>query len=177
VVYLNFKYENYTDSTSFNFSILSQVKAQDRRDSLNFQKARKIVFSNFKYGLDSSNYLLYNLDDKFIIIEKKEKEYILYLVKEKTGKEDSIIISRKNKILAIAFNPNYFDASIKISSQSLKPHPHFRYIYYYLMDKGKISCQYSIPTIFDQNVICHIYPINDRVHKFLIKSMFSHWKE
>jgi len=161
----------------FSFSILNQVEAQDRRDSLNFEKAKKVIFSNFNLRLDSSNYLLYNLDDKFIIIEKKEKEYILYFVKQETGKDDSIIISKKNKILANAFNPNCFDNSIKISSQSLKAHPHARYIYYYLMNKGKIANEFSLPTFFDQNVIGRVYPISERVHKFLIKNMFSHWKE
>jgi len=155
-----------------------QVFAQKRIDSLNVAKAKKVIQKNFNSKLDSANYIMYNLDDKYLIIEKRHNKYMLFFIKAETGLEDSLKINRNSKILKIAFDPNSCEkyAVNKDTLSKPKAHPHSKYIYYYLKNNGIVYCEFNLPAIYDVDVRNQtIYPIDDNVHKFFIKKMFSHW--
>lgn len=152
------------------------VFAQDNTETVN-EKAERIIFVNFLERLDSSNYLLYNLEDKYLIIEKRDKDYILFFIRESIGIEDSVCINKRNKILNIAFNPKSCFVEYPNEPFDIKsPHPHSRYIYFFLREKGIRYCEFTLPALFNEDVSGKkVYPIDERVHEFLIKKMFTHW--
>lgn len=140
----------------------------------NRKSAQRIIFDHFGTKLDTAHYLLYNLDDKYILIEDTKEAYRLFYIRSEV--EDSLLINKPHKILKIAFGPRCCETPVDSLKES-DPHPHSRYIYFFLKNYGIKHCEFNLPVLFNSSISKkRIYPLNDRVHKFLIKQMFSHWK-
>ena len=98
----------------------------------------------------------------------------LFFIKNKLI-EDSLSISKKNRILKKVFNHDI--CKPHSPSKPLTPHSHSRYIYFILKIHGEKHCEFNLPALFSENVKgVKVYPLNERVHKFLINEMFKHWK-
>lgn len=141
-------------------------------------KAEKIILTNFDGRLNSLTYLLYNLEDKYLLIEKRDKGYMLFFIRQNAGIEDSVCINKRNRILKIAFDPKSCIKMPISGSSDARNHPHSKYIYFFLSNKGMRYCEFLLPALFNEDISGEkIYPLNERVHEFLVKKMFTRWKD
>nr|WP_315424201.1 hypothetical protein [uncultured Pedobacter sp.] len=155
-------------------SIWGKVQAQNNADTTNANRAKMVIADVFHACLDSASYLLYNLDDKYIVVQKKEKKYVLFFIKDHQI-EDSLWIGKRNKTLKKAFD-QYSCTPVNTADTS-SAHPHSRYIYFFLKKGGNTYCEFNMPALFSTDVKDkQVYPLDDDVHEFLIKKMFTHWK-
>lgn len=151
-------------------------------DSANIAKADKMVSQFFDKELIQSNYLLYNLDDKYIVIKEIPSAYYqIYYVRDGKGVENKGKIRKKNKLLRKAFNEESCSKSFVYSesdSLSRYMHPHSRYIYYYLSKGGNKKCEFNLPALYSIDVSrTKVYPLDENIQKYLSKKLFSNWKD
>lgn len=157
------------------FNIFSQTI-----DSANISKADEIISKYFNSRLNNSDYLLYNIADNYIIIKKSSQDYTQYYVKQGIGIEDSIKIKLKNKILKQAFTiESYHKGFTNVNSDSIYQYynTHSVFIYFVIYNKGVKYSEFNLPLLFNISVKNKdIYPINKKVHDYLMNHISSYWK-
>ncbi|MDJ1499474.1 hypothetical protein [Xanthocytophaga agilis] len=128
-----------------------------------------------KNRLDTNNYLLYNLRDKYLIVGKVAKEYQLFLVQTvfddkshtttyKLIREDLITDSI---LLNSAFQGKSYDRRFRQSAIE----PAVSYLYYYQKIKGNKICEFFLPVLSYTHDYKLEYPISNDLNKFLFDEL------
>lgn len=149
-------------------------------DSINIYKANNILKEYFNNNLGVTDYLLYNIADNYIVIKKSTGYYTQYFVKQKIGIEDSIEIKLDNEVLNQAFNFNsYHKGFTNINSDSIYQYynSHSVFIYFVIKQNGIKFSEFNLPLLFNVNIKNRdIYPIDKKVHDYLMNQISSRWK-
>jgi len=163
-------------------TLMGQVTAYSQNlDSIKIEEAEKVIRDNFNNRLDGKTYLLYNIEDKYIVVEKRADEGKLYYISNKAGIEDSINVCKKSKILRNAFNTEMCSTSLtNIKSDSIYNHynPHSSFLYYYIKQGGTKYCEFYLPVMYNIDIKKkEILPIDKKTHGFLMDKMITYWKD
>lgn len=156
--------------------------AQNKDDSV-ATNANSMVKKYFK-DLDRQDYLLFHVDDFYLVIIRKKNDYIKYVINDYRKNIDSAFVSRKDKKLLknifskelSPFNFIYFekDSLMKFYRYSRVRFRPNQFNYFLLKKKGIKYVEYNIPIWFVNNdPKIHIYPIRAEGVGFL----FLEWAE
>jgi len=154
--------------------------AQNKDDSV-ATNANSMVRKYFK-DLDHQDYLLFHVDDFYLVIIRKENDYIKYVINDYRKSIDSVSASRRdakylkkffNKKLS-PFNFIYFekDSLMKFGHYPLSHYRPNQFNYFLLKKNGIKYVEYNIPVWFVSNdPKMLLYPISIKGVGFL----FSEW--
>jgi len=154
--------------------------AQNKDDSV-ATNANSMVRKYFK-NLNYQDYLLFHVDDFYLVIARKEIGYVKYVINDRRKSIDSVFASRRDakflkKIFSKELSPFNFIYFEKDSLMRFghSPVTHYRpnqFSYFLVKKKGVKYVEYNIPVWFVSNdpKMC-IYPIPIKCVGFL----FSEW--
>jgi len=149
-------------------------------DSLSIINAKEVVKECFNDSLKSEKYLLYKVKDNYIVIVERPNEYRQYFIKKGSCIEDSIMIKKNDRIMKKAFDVNAYDSTfINIKSDSIYQYYniHSEFIYFVIKEKDVKYGEFNLPVIFNNKPKDKdIYPIDKKVHEYLMKQIITHWK-
>jgi len=162
------------------FSLIQLNGFSQERYAATVTKTETIIKENFNNRLDSLRYLLYNLDDKYIIITDEVCCYRQYFIKEGFGVQKSLEIKKKNKVLKLAFDLSSYNKDfVSVESDSMYQYynTHSKFVYFFIKSEGLKYGEFYLPILFNVKVEDKkFYPIDKRVHEFLMEQIITYWK-
>jgi len=162
------------------FSLIQLNGFSQERYVATVTKTETVIKKNFNNRLDSLRYLLYNLNDKYIIITDETCCYKQYFIQEGFGVQKIIEIKKKNKVLKRAFDLSSYNKDfVGVESDSIYQYynTHSKFVYFFVKSEGLKYGEFYLPILFNVKVEDKkFYPIDKRVHEFLIEQIITHWK-
>lgn len=158
--------------------VLSQTAFSQNIDSTNIANAKKVVKEYLGDKLNETNYILYNVREKYLVISEHNSTYTAYYLDAKEGivKTDR---PKKNKWLKMAFSEDSCNGEFKYSktdSLSQFRHPHSQYIYYYLIVDNEKKYEFNLPAMYNVDVSeIKVFPVNDKVMRYFSGIFFTDW--
>lgn len=141
-------------------------------------KATSVTTKYFKY-ISKLDYLLYNVDEFYVLIIREKYNYKQYLIDDRIGVIDSSIVQRKdNKMLRRAFEKTlspcnflYFEKdSIERFGHYPFTHERSQLNYFVLKKAGVKYIEYCIPPLFMENDSKKSwYPIDKKLRFYLFE--------
>lgn len=153
------------------------------RDEIAANNASQLVQRYFKNS-NEIDFLLYNIDEFYLIIKKEGTQFKEYQIDSNTAKIDSSIVSSKcNRMLKRVFEIQLSIKNFKYSvSDSLEKFGHYAFMHqrpqlnYFVLKKNGIKyIEYSIPpSLVENDHKKSWYPIEERLQNYLF-GKYGRW--
>jgi|GEM_PF-1254336 len=163
-------------SILFLLHFILATNAQDI-DKIKINKA-EAVESKYLSCIQGQSYLLYNIDEYYLIFVREGGKFKQYFINETHGKIDSNLITKNgllNEVFKRELSPCNFIYSI---ADSIHRFGNFtdipKYSYFVLKNNGVKFIEFNLPVLFlPHNKNIDIYPISSRLRSYLLEKMYA----
>lgn len=152
-------------------NLLSQTKTIDIDNKLE-------VISSISKKIKSSDYLVYNIGNRYMIINKQIKIYKLFFIENRFNVKSQLnnyYLEKTKTLKKSEILDNLFKAySYNLNDDNNNEYGE-RYLFFSLTLKSFTVCQFYLPTFFNESGISNIkLPISQETYNYL-NSLFIEW--
>ncbi len=145
-------------------------------DSVNISRAESLINRNFR-KLQSKDYLLYGIEDNYVLIKRLKNKFVLYYVDEKNGIEDSTEYKISDSTIAKAFELSSYRQCFFYSKGTRENSSYPKLLYVRLNVDGERKCEISMPLYLAHGANKEVgpFPIKEGLNTFLYNLIAERW--